>query len=609
MRLDGVYDIECAEWDRFVCGALVGMNGQRLLTWKADELFEALLEQEGVWYAHAGGRYDVLWFIDICTRRGIPFTAMMRGASVLCAKIGKLELRDSYAIIPMALAKCAPMTGKRKKLELGIKCECGECPDKNSGYCALARPLSRDEKESVETYLWQDCDVLIETLQALGTVAERNDIDLTLTVGGSAWKTAQRWLDLPKCSHDVERYNSIREGYYGGRTECYRTHADFGYRYDIHSSYPAALSVVCLPVGPVRFAGPSGIRRAYTAGLDGIYTAKLIVPECNVPPLPVRAESRLIYPHGPIEGTWTGLSLRYAEECGAQIVAISKGYVWDKSEPILAPFAQKIWDLRAAAADLHSEEGDAFAAWYKWLANSLTGKCAQRPNHATLEFFPSVDGMPPELPDDYDQVAVRFNGVFATRERVSVDACAHVEWSATLTSYATRELHRQLSGAPRPLYCDTDSVYAMDTITRRVGPNLGEWGYEGEARDWRCPAPKVYRYFDPVKNKVIVRGKGLPGLDAKGFDEIVNGKAWSVARGVEGLKTSLRKRSETHDNSLFKRRELTRSLRPVAGWVGGRELLATGETRATTVARYDSMEARRARNEATRKPKRSESSA
>ncbi len=577
LKIAGVYDIECADWDRFLVGAFVGRDGARFMSWSEDDFFENLCRQTGVWYAHAGGRYDCLWFLDMCCRRGVPWSAMMRGAGVLSVKVGTLELRDSFALIPMSLAKAAGLSGRKWKIGLGLTCECGESC---GGYCALSRPLDRAEKESVETYLWADCDVLDSTLDALETVCERQSIELALTVGGTAWKTAKKWSSLPASTHDLSRYRAIREGYYGGRVEVYRAESPIGHRYDIHSSYPAALTRVSLPCGEPRMVSAMGAHKAFRDGAEGVFTGKLTIPECNVPPLAVRVTERLIYPHGPIEGTWTANEIRYAVECGARIDALSRAYVWPDAQPLLADFANRVWRMRADAA----EAGETtWAAWYKWLANSCTGKLAQRPEHSTLKYLP---GECPEVDEHEDIVCVTNHGAYVSKTRVSVDACAHVQWSAYLTADARIELHRQLSGAPRPIYCDTDSVYAMDEITRRIGPELGEWGYEGGIRDWRCPAPKVYSYRDPVSGKVSVKGKGMPGLDSAGFDALISGQSWNASKGVEGLKTQIRGGA----SRLFERRALTRSLHPVKGWIGGRELGAAGVTLPTTVARYAAAE-------------------
>lgn len=583
MTLDiaGVWDIECADWDRFLVGKFLSVDGDSFISWDADTFFDALLEQSGAWYAHVGGRYDGLWFLDMACRRGLDWSATMRGSGVLTAKIGDLEIRDSFALVPMKLAKFAALGG-HSKIEVGLPCECG---DECGGYCALSRPLSPTEKRRVEDYLHVDCVALLDSLSALEARAIALDITLKLTVGSSAWATAKAWLDLPPCGHDVGRYTKLREGYYGGRTEVIRTQAATGHRFDIHSSYPAALTRVALPIGKGQAYLSSQATTRFNAGLEGIYTADVYVPECDIPPLPARQPDRLLYPHGAFSGTWTAHELRYAVEAGARIDKIHSGYVWASRDRVLAPFAERVWSYRDQYASTGDPADKVFADWIKWLANSCTGKLAQKPEHSSLSFIPSIDGEAPEVDYDLDVVALVYSGVFRQTTRVRVDACAHVQWSAYLTAEARIELHKQLTHAKTPYYCDTDSVYALEYLDRRIGPDLGQWGYEGQCNDWRALAPKVYRYRDE-KGKEHVRGKGLSGLDSAGFDALERGEPWTMTKGVEGLKSAV-----SMGKKLFTRRTLTRTLNPVNGWVGGRELEADGvRTRPTTVERYNARE-------------------
>ena len=585
----GVWDIETASWDRFVVGQAVRADGERFTSWNEDEFARYLLSQAGCWYAHAGGRFDAIWLLDWIHRHGIPATVRLRGAGILSLVVGSFEARASHAIAPMSLAKLAPLGGAAK-IALALPCECGaDC----GGYCALGGILERGgpsprERATVETYLTADCDSLRAALGALAAFAAREEIELGLTIGGTAWATARAWLSLDAAPPELARYRRLRDAYYGGRTEVYRTAAPAGHRYDIHSSYPAALSRLSLPVGPGQLRDRVVASRYFAAGRPCIVAADVQVPESDVPPLPYRATDRLLYPHGPVSGVWTSHELAHAMECGAVVRRIAWGHVWEHVAPFLAPFAERVWRLRADAAAEGTPAGAARAAWRKWLANSLTGKLAQRPENEVLRFLPA-GRTPPELDDGETILRVTASGVWATRQSVRVAPCAHVHLAAWLTSEARVELHRQLAhaGAGR-LYCDTDSVYATHELTRRVGPELGEWGHEGALSDWRAIAPKVYRYAD--RGEVVVRGKGLSGLDAAGFAALDAGDTWTVTRGVDGVRTALQRAGVT--GSLFRRRSYGRKLGRILGWCGGREL-QEGETatRATTVARYTEREA------------------
>ena len=578
MSLDvtGVWDIECAEWDRFVCGEFLGVKGECFVSWDPDEFFDALIQREGVWYAHAGGTYDSLWLVDMACKRGLKWSAMLRGAGLLSVRIGKAEFRDSFALVPMSLEKAAPMGGAHK---IGLA-----LPD---GYEGLSRKLNALERAAVEEYLHADCIALLAMLDALGKGCADKGIDLKLTVGGSAWASARGWLGLPKTKHTHARYKVIRQGYYGGRTEVFQSRAPAGQRYDIHSSYPAALSRVSLPFGEPKRLDARAASMAFGAGAEGIFSADVYVPKrLAIPPLPVRMPDRLLYPVGDITGVWTALELRRAIAAGAEVERVRWAYTFPESAPILAPFAERVWSYRAEAAarsQAKNDEGAAWAAWFKWLANSLTGKLAQRPEKESLRFEPISETGAPMLEERTERVLRSTkHGVFVIEETERIDACAHVEWSAYLTAEARCELGEQLRHAPTPLYCDTDSVYARETLTRRIGPELGEWGHEGSLERWEALAPKVYRY--DCQGKTTVKGKGLSGLTSDGFDALARGESWQADRGVKGARTAMR---TDGGETLFRRKLLNRGLHPVPGWIGGRAHHEDGTTSAVTVETYE----------------------
>lgn len=608
--LAGVWDIECASWDRFKVGAFLRADGLYYVSWDAHDFFAALTSQKGIWYAHAGGRYDALWLADMCAKLRVPWTAKPRGSGLLSISLNEIEIRDSFALVPMSLEKAAPIGGA-VKLKVGLPCECGKSC---GGFCVLDRDLTPDEVRKVERYLHGDCEALYSMLVGLAERCEKADITPSLTVGGTAWGTAKRWSDLPNCEHDVGLYTVLRGAYYGGRVEVYNTVVESGHRYDIHSSYPAALSRQRVPIGNPRIVVKADAERAFESGAIGLYTATVFVPECLSPPLPVHIDGRLLYPWGRIEGMWTWIELQHAVEHGARIESIANAWLWAPEQMrSIAEYADRIWSIRDVAAANPEAPEQAWSAWVKWCANSLTGKLGQRPNKGDLLFCPSVDGEAPDLDDiGYDEetdeiVRETDAGVYVLKKRMRVDSCAHVQAAATLTSVARVELHRQILHAldlGMPVYCDTDSVYATTELTRRVGPNLGEWGHEGAMEKWGALAPKVYRYFDPKKKKWIVKGKGMSGLTSEGYDALKRGEPWVIDRGVDGIKTSLRR----GNTSLFKRKSLSRKLWGTPGWIGGRILCSDGSTCAPSLAQYNAADSvrKKARNEAAKARKKSE---
>lgn len=585
IRVDGVFDIETVGWDRFLCGEILTSGGERFVSWDEDDFYSELRSREGHFWGHNAGRFDSLWALGRAMERGDEPAISPRGAGILQLRIGRLILCDSAALWPDKLETVAEISDS-PKLPFPLACTCGR--EGCKGYCALTFKLSPGEKRKVAEYLHGDCEALLASLLAVKWRLEDDGFDVRPTVGTTAWRTAKAWLDLPDCTHDLGTYKLIREGYQGGMTlpgvARYDSRAK---RYDVHASYPAALARVGLPVGgAVVHETPRAARKAYLAGRHGTFQCRVRVPDMAYPPLGYRAGDRLLYPIGTFDGAWTAHELRYAEEeCGVRILEVRSGVSFPRTEPVLAEFAVRVWNLREHNAASRDSKDNAYAKLLKWIANSLTGKVSQKETHEVYEYVPG------QQCEDMAPVIRRGpHGFLLSWEGTRVPSCAHVEWGSTLVADARIELHRQIRHAEdvgRFLYCDTDSVYCTRALTRRVGDALGEWGHEGDMTGWLALAPKLYRYDCTGCKKhpqggPHVRGKGMPELTDAGFHALAGGDAWVVDRGVLGLRQGL-----ASDGPVFQRRKLVRRHTPVLGWIGGRILNSDATTRPPTVAEYE----------------------
>jgi hypothetical protein len=592
-----VLDIECANWDTFVTGAL-SIDGDVFVTRNQDDLIDALLSYEGDVWAHNGGRYDWLWVLDKLTRRlGSKAKIWLSGSSATRIDVGKTILRDSFRLVPMGLGKAAGIAGL-KKAEVGFDCDCGhDC----GGYCRIDPDMPERDYARLEEYLRVDCQVLDAVLTVVQDFALDNQIELRGTVGGSAWATAKTWLDLPNAKWHTPIYNFARLGYYGGRSEVARTYTPWIERYDIHSAYPAALTHARLPHGEPKQFVRHGAKQQFDSRAPGIYKLTIDVPDMLAPPLPIRTGERIVYPTGRITGEWTQPAIEHAIEVGCNPVEFVWALVWPFESPILAPVAQRLWDLRDAAARAGQS---ALAQWIKWLVNSLTGKLAQDPESRSIALCHSPPKSCPGGACDgrctpgrccnhqctkrcgaWEPIGPRCN--LWSRPAWRMPACAYVQWAAYLTSINQVELHSQIMHAGDDwVYTDTDSVYSRVKLMRRLGEALGEWGHEGSGEDWRAIAPKAYYYRQhngPESPTWVetVRCKGLSRLTPGAWEQYARGEPVTIDSGVEGLLTAARR-----GHSLFTRRTLTRKSNHAlrSEWCGGRVINhGDGSTRAPTM--------------------------
>lgn len=586
IQVDGVFDIETQDWDTFVVGGFLRRSGA---IWRSDcyfdedALVDELLKFDGVVWAHNGGRYDVMWLIDHIINRKLTAEINLAGQRIVRLKCGKLEIRDSYALIPIALKLAAQMGGGEKE-STNLACVCG---NNCGGYCSIKRNMSSSDRDKVVSYLRQDLLVTRDMLQGLISFADRHDLDLCGTIGSSAYATAARKLGIRPAKWKTKEYEFIRAAYYGGRTQVFRPATPHGYRIDVNSAYIAALSKLALPIGQRYYEeNMNDVSTSYHSGLDGIVSALVEVPYQHIPPLPVRTAARLIYPVGKVVGTWTTLELRYAELCGVKILQFSKGLFWEDRENIFKDFEQYIWDIRAGVG-----KETAFGQWLKWFANSQTGKFAQHPLVDVYEINPDKN------PEERFCPASRFcnnvhydgaeccphrctgrcgiwqeidrHGKIWTKKEWRIADCAHIHWAAFLTAYQRCYLHDQLvsdgQGGLTAVYCDTDSVFSTEMRKHNLGTGLGDFLFEGEFWDFEAKAPKTYRFYDQA-GKMKAKAKGIPEA-AKNWINMQSEQGVKIDRGVDSFKQASRR-----EGKYFRKKEMSRHCHGNALWFGDRKL-------------------------------------
>lgn len=597
ISLDGYFDIETEHWDQFVVGGFFDGNSFNSFDWKKEnQLADRILSTEGSIWAHNGGKYDTLWLLDrFISRYTKAAKVFLAGQRIVCLQIGKCEIRDSAALIPIKLEKAAQIGG-HKKLSTGLPCICKawdsdrqayiEC----GGYCSISRKMKKADLEKLKRYLKGDCIAGWDMLKALIAYGESHDLDLCTTIGASAWATARRWADLPAArwalrgAGETTAYHFAAKGYFGGRTQVFKPRSKAGHHCDVNSAYVHALRTINLPCGQAKFVDSKQAIKAFESGKEGIFHARVTVYDQHIPPLPFRGRNRIYYPLGPIDGYWAANELRYALSHGTRIKSIERAIIWSDSKNLFRSFCEEIWSQR------HTADQGGFQAlreWLKFFGNSLTGKLAQNPQVETIEIYPEEVDF---CPADFDCQGINCpqyggeqccpHGCAGTCERHTpldkdqkiwsklewqMPACGHVHWAAYLTAHQRTWLHSQLidGGKNDAVYCDTDSCFSEYQRTKAIGGDLGEWGYEGRYRDFYSIAPKTYSYIDdgggksksdPSSNKRVAKAKGIFKPE-ENWGKIVRGEDITQDRGVMSFK------SVVSEDRLFRRKEIIRRVK------------------------------------------------
>ena len=528
LEVSAVFDIETHDWDQFVLGAILWADGTyREYSWRGDgqrRMAEDLLLTQGTIWAHNGGLFDAKWLADQCLAIECPFDMIRSGSRIVRLKAGAGEFLDSYALAKISLADLSADLSE-KKIATGLRCRCGEAC---GGYCSIKRRMPDREWRLLRRYLRQDCEALLASLLRLEDWASQPDVDLDLsaTVGASAWRSARRTLELPDAELTWGQHRFARRAYFGGRVEVFKPQSTSGHEYDVCSMYPWALSRIAVPWGTARTVWTSRAERALSDAIAGdgaaIVRATVEVPECHIPPLPIRRHDRIWYPHGRFTGTWTALELALAMAVGVQVEPI-QALVWRETRRPFAPWIARLFMLREEAPG--GKKGP-IGTFCKFLANSLTGKFGANPVGERIVTRPEDDVLTCECEE---RGTVGFScdgscgayraldkaGLIYAVTRWHLSAECHVAWAAHITSAARVEWHRQATskaGGMDCVYCDTDSLFCERARTRRIGSALGHWEWKGQYAAFECHAPKLYRYRRGERWAVKAKGLELPKI-------------------------------------------------------------------------------------------------
>ena len=608
LECQAVFDIETSNWDTFVLGAILWADGTyREYSWRGEgqlRMAEDLLLTPGTLWAHNGGLFDAKWLADRCLELECPFDMVRSGSRIVRLKAGACEVLDSFALAKVSLADLSADLSE-KKIATGLKCRPksrGGCGEDCGGYCAIKRRMPDREWRLLRRYLRRDCEALMASLKRLEewAAAPSVDLDLSATVGASAWRSARRTLELPDAELTWGQHRFARKAYFGGRVEVFRPRSDAGHEYDVCQMYPWALRSIRVPWGPARNVWLGKASKALDRAIAGkgaaIVKATVVVPECHLPPLPLRRHDRIWYPTGRFVGVWTSIELARAIECGVQVEP-TQALVWDETEKPFAPWIDKLHELREGAPG--GKKGP-LGTFCKFLANSLTGKFGAKPVGQRIVTRPEDmltcecegRGQPGFSCDGSCGAFVPLDkaGQICAVTRWHLSPECHVAWSAHITSAARVEWHRMAlskAGGWDCVYCDTDSLFCERERTRRIGSLLGQWEWKGAYEAFECEAPKLYRYRRAERWNVKAKGLELPKVRASDplrgdrlddtWAAITSGVAMP-SRGIWGLSKG------AASGQFFKRRPESDGRQVSQGW--GDRVLEPGAsvTRARSFA-------------------------
>lgn len=525
-RCDGTFDLECAEWDKFCLGVIYDGHRPQVF-YSGDELIDELRRRGGVWWAHAGGVYDLLYVLERARARGIPCQVDRSQHRITRIVMGKLTLRDSYALWPVPLDEIAGALGVPVP-SLPWPCVCNkDC----GGYCQIG-PRAAQGDPDLEDYCKADCRVLYDGLHLLADFAAEHGIRLRGTLGSTAWAAAQSELGVPDSEIPWPIWRHARRGDKGGRIAIIRPRVHGpGAHHDICNAYPAQLAKAELPVGGMRELGNRQALLALGRMRPGIYTLTVNVPDSLfLPPLPWSQGGQLCFPVGTFTGSWTIPEIACALERGVSITEAHSALVWEATAPIFAPLVERWYAIRRAIG-----RKTPLGQWIGRLAKALTGKFAERPERSRVMFHPESikvclrngqckNGCTKRC-GAYEQLDLDGHIYAIPYQRLG--SSAYPQWSAYLRAMTRVQWLEQAERFGESLaFGNTDSLWHTSRGSPEpLGDGLGQWEYQHSFTDLEIRSPNTYAFRDD-DGKLEIRG--VPGITEEDWKR----GAGTIDRGV-----------------------------------------------------------------------------
>ncbi len=487
----------------------------------------ATLDDDYYIFAHNGGKFDFMYLIELGL---LENPVKIINGRIVTAKMGRHELRDSYAILPIPLKAYQKDEIDYANFEAGVR-------DKY--------------RADILHYLSKDCEYLFELVSAF---VKR--FGIRLTIGGTAMKELKKLhpFESQKKRHDEQ----FRQYYFGGRVQCFNhgVHTGAWKIYDINSSYPNSMKNFRHPIGsayittknctPFDIAPDGTFKRFPTKPYFIHFTGD------NKGALPVRTKLGLDFnqTHGEFFA------------CSHEIkIALKHGLIKiHKVHAVITPFQTisfdeyvEIYMADKVAAKLDGDKAREIFA--KLLLNSAYGKFGQNPDNYYDFVFRYIDQEIPTtyekihsvkefdiwqhktkltttlffqyindpIPTDYELYA-DYSGVEVWRKPAPSENYYDVAVAASITSASRAVLLDALQSAKRPMYCDTDSIICEELNGVPLHPtDLGAWDLEGEGDQLAIAGKKLYC----LKNGNDVVKLASKGVHLSG-DEIFN-----IANGGE----------------------------------------------------------------------------
>lgn len=434
-------------------------------------------------YAHNGGRFDFFYFVEAGL---VNDPIMIINGRLVKLGLGIHELRDSFAIIPVALKEY-----EKTKID----------------YDKFEADKRERHKPEILSYLRDDCLSLYKIVSAF---VER--FGPMLTVGGTAIKELAKFHKIIRgdAAHDA----LFRPFYYGGRVSVFEPGLHFSpvkkfKSFDVNSMYPFVMKNFLHPHGKqyLHFDHTPIDAWGNLQGYQGRpYFA--IINAVNRQALPTRTNTGLTFDQEKGEFLACSHEIRTALKHGLlDIIKVKRAWL-----PLRLISFDRYVDYWMAEKIEGKNQGDRLRELFaKFLLNSAYGKFGQNPAHyydyKIKRACEKIRGREWLLHMDYGEWEI-------WRKPAPKPRYFDVAVAASITSAARAVLLDALQSASRPMCCDTDNVICEGLDVPLSDTVLGAWKVEATGDRLGLAGKKMYALFSGRQCvKMASKGADLDPLD------------------------------------------------------------------------------------------------
>lgn len=442
-----------------------------------DNLVDYLSGLDVIVYAHNGGKFDY----HFLSHRFEPDSDLLIiNGRIARFTIGKCEFRDSFNLMPVSLNQYNKM---------------------DFDYTKMKREHRHSHMPEIKEYLKSDCVNLWNMVH--GFV---DTYGLHITQASAAMHFWNKKLKNPVPRSGPGLYEKMKPYYYGGRVQCFEQ-GDLkqdAKSIDINSAYPFAM-LSDHPYSIDYFENDGKPRTHKNKWGPMFFTVECVAKGC----FPYRGSNDSLY--FPDDG-----KARIYDVTGWELLAAIETETIDEIKFIsyieffetknFSEYVNHFWSLRQQ----FKAAGDKGGTFYtKIFLNALYGKFATDPRKYKNYSLKPVSALKEVIEGLGDKDSFKHFREWLIVEKHrgghGKGRFYNLATAASITGYVRAMLWKAICGAERPLYCDTDSITAVDFGDDiKLSTELGDWDIEYEYDRCIMAGKKLYAFHkdgEPIKSK------------------------------------------------------------------------------------------------------------